>query len=349
MQTNGRFFKQRLKDLVPDQSGSIAVVAAICLAVILGFAALALDIGHLVSVKSELQKAADGGALAGARALNVPPPMPNWNNGQVVATATVQKNYADTVRISNCQVQTGYWDLSWSSSQKATANLKPTGTTPGPTDVAAVKVIVSKSADQNGGPVTMWIAGVFGIHVENLGAVAVATIIPGKPINTANPGSAFPLATPIWWVNQMWKETVNSDPFRIGSDYHYDDGGQWTSFLLDVNNAPTIRDLIDNGNPTPLHVGDNIWIEPGTKDTLFSYAQSKVNETVLLPIVADDYDTHAETPIISFVPFYIEAAVGADEKYIQGHFVPNYKDAGSTGGSDTPYYGAIGYNAKLVD
>ena len=42
---------------------------AIGLVVFLGFGALALDIAHLVSVKRELTKAAEAGALSGARGL----------------------------------------------------------------------------------------------------------------------------------------------------------------------------------------------------------------------------------------------------------------------------------------
>jgi len=45
--------------------------------VFLGFAALALDVGRMVSVRGELQKAADAGSLAGARALNLIAPAPN--------------------------------------------------------------------------------------------------------------------------------------------------------------------------------------------------------------------------------------------------------------------------------
>ena len=63
-----RDFMGRWRALAADQSGSIALFVAIALMMLLGSVALALDIGHLVSVKGELQKAADAGALAGARA-----------------------------------------------------------------------------------------------------------------------------------------------------------------------------------------------------------------------------------------------------------------------------------------
>ena len=82
---------------------------------------------------------------------------------------------------------------------------------------------------------------------------------------------------------------------------------------------------MESGNPGPLQIGDMIWIEPGTKTTLYSEAATRIGDTVLLPIVADDFDTHADTALLAcWVPFYIEDAKGGSDKYIQGHFVPNY-------------------------
>ena len=100
---------------------------------------------------------------------------------------------------------------------------------------------------------------------------------------------------------------------------------------------PTIRGLIANGNPDPIGIGDQIWIEPGTKTAL--YADVPVGEDVLLPIVMD-INTHAEERRSSaFGPFHITASVGGSGKYIQGHFVKNYKEPLATGGG--PAYGAI--------
>ena len=57
------------KNFWGNESGAVAVYVAIGMVVFLGFGALALDIAHLVSVKRELVKAAEAGALSGARGL----------------------------------------------------------------------------------------------------------------------------------------------------------------------------------------------------------------------------------------------------------------------------------------
>lgn len=62
-----KIFKQII--FLKDQSGAVAPLTAIMFVMFLGFVALAIDIGHLVVTKNELQNAADAGALAGAKML----------------------------------------------------------------------------------------------------------------------------------------------------------------------------------------------------------------------------------------------------------------------------------------
>ena len=59
----------RVKEFVADQSGAMAVMAALLVVVLLSVSALAVDYGYMAWVRGELQKAADAGALAGARDL----------------------------------------------------------------------------------------------------------------------------------------------------------------------------------------------------------------------------------------------------------------------------------------
>ena len=72
--------------LALDESGAAAVIIAIVFAVLCGFIGLAVDIGHMIMVKAELQRTADAGALAGVAGLvpyNNPGPdqTPNWVQG----------------------------------------------------------------------------------------------------------------------------------------------------------------------------------------------------------------------------------------------------------------------------
>lgn len=59
-----------LRRVLGPPHGATAVLVAICLVMLIGFLALALNVGHLFSVRGELQNAADSGALAGAMELD---------------------------------------------------------------------------------------------------------------------------------------------------------------------------------------------------------------------------------------------------------------------------------------
>jgi hypothetical protein len=328
---------QGVKGFVAGQEGSVAVSVAVVLVVLLGMSAVAIDYGHMVSVSRELHKAADAGALAGARFL-VPyvgaPSTPDWMSGQNKASQTALLNRADNQALTNCLVEYGYWNL-------ITRTLQSAGIVPTASHLPAVQVTITKAEGLNGGPIQMFFAPILGVRTRDLSARAAAVI--SGPY-TVPSGGAFPLAMPAILVQQYW----NREPpvsFKIGSAYHDPEGGQWTSFLADANDVPTIRDLISSGNPTPLKVGDNIWIEPGTKTTLYGDAASKIGQTVLVPVVSTDFSTHAYTPILGFASFYIENAEGGSGKYIQGHFVKNTIDTATAGG---PVYGTFVPAPKLV-
>lgn len=330
--------RKEVKGFVADQSGAMAVLVALFLVVLLAASALAIDYGHMAWVHDELQKAADAGALAGARAL-VPyvgnPGTPDWIAGQNKATETVLLNRADAQAITDCQVDYGYWSLS-------SKTLQSSGIVPSISDRPAIRVRIAKAAGHNGGPLRTFFAPIFGVNSQDLSAQAIAVV--SGPYNIPPRGGAFPLAVPQTLVDQYW----NQDPpvsFKIGSVNLDPDGGQWTSFYTDANDVPTIRDLIDNGNPSSLTVGDNIWIEPGTKTTLYDDAATKIGQTVIVPVVNTDFSTQSYTPILGFVSFYIEDVAGVDEKYIQGHFVKNVIDDAEPGG---PVFGTFTSSTNLV-
>jgi hypothetical protein len=356
---------KKLARLPAETSGSAALIVALALVVICGAAALATDLGHLASVGNELQIAADASALAGARALCTQIPgslsfvdIPNWVSGGTTTNYILKKNAADGVLLANANIQMGFWNLTWhwSTAPRDTTTgaiqLLPQSTTPDATHIPAVRVKIDEKAGVNNGPVQFSLARVMGITDASPGAQAVAAIFPrkGKGIKSVPAQSCLPFATPISWVRAHW----NDDPptsFRIGSTYHSDDGGEWTSFLIDANNVPEIRDLIVNGNPDPMQVGDNIYIQPGTKSVLYSDLAVDIGKIGLLPIVQDDFATHEYTPLKGFVAFYLEDTGGSGESaYVQGHFVRGYVDYDGTPGpaDGSLYFGADAATPSLV-
>lgn len=313
---------------------------------LLGVAAVVIDLGHAYVVRREIQQAAESGAYSGARALALPKGSTtlNWDNAKTTARATVQENAVDGVKLSDFdadgslhKVQAGYWDIRWTRNtapDDLNGSSNPAGYVPTTFDVAAVKVKISKTdgGSGSGGPMKTFMASVWGFQSMNIEASAVAIL----PVPTSvPPGDCFPMATPQAYVTQFYDQEPPVS-FRIGATET--EPGNWTSFLIDANNVPTVRQLIDGGNPDKLNVGDQIWIEPGVKATLYDYAQSQIGKTFLMCVVPNGTDQHSYQPILGFVAFYIEAAQGGTGKYIQGHFVKNYiiDDASGLGGA---YYG----------
>jgi hypothetical protein len=318
-----------------DESGAVAVLAAIMLSLLLGCVALAVDLGHLYVVKQELQNAADAGAMGGSRALIpyawVTSPTPNWTNAQTTARQTVTANKADGTLLTDCQIQVGYWNLS-------TKELQSTAIVPTSLDVPAVKVTVAKISGQNGGPVQLFFARVFGKSLADVSAQAMAAV--SGPSEIPPHSHVLPVAINWDMYHDYWLNPF-AGSIRIGSSYHYpsDQAGQWTSFLVDSNNVPTIRDLIANGNPDELKIGYNIWIQPGTKTTLYSDVATQIGQTFIVPVVQTNFDTHAWTPILAFASLFIEDSVGGSEKYIQVHVVNDCPlPEASPGG---PYWGSF--------
>ena len=346
--------KDRHERQVRRTRGNIAIMTAFLLIPMIGFAALAIDYGRLTLVQAELQNAADAAALVGASKLNPTPSGasdPVWSLAEAAARRAIGLNQAERTTLTDASATAGYWDIT-----QSTKGLQSNAITPGPNDKPAVQVTAKRAASLNGGPVALLLAPLIGTNVADVGVVATAVL---APFGGARPGQVFPVAITKCLYEKYWDSTNNrpklatsTQPlpgtaypqvigqpyeFRLGSSYHYDpcESGQWTSFLLDENDVPAIRGLIADGNPNPFGIGDNIWIEPGTKNTMFNEVPRK---DVCLPVViSDDLSVKGEAPVSAFAAFRITDSVGGNSKYIQGHFLESVTCGGFGTG---PSYGA---------
>jgi hypothetical protein len=311
----------RVRKFVQGTEGAVMVLTALGLVVFLGYAALAIDIGHLYVVKNELQNAADAGANAGA--LNLAPYIttnpvhPDWDSARAAADSTTKNNKTDQTLITHSQVEVGYYSLINRGELQSSA-IMPTSV-----DVPAVKVTVSRVDGQNNGPVLPFLAQVLGINFMNVSAQAMAMI---SCPSTAPPGSLFPVTMNYSFVKNNF-DTINS--FKICSDYHTEEefAGQFTTFYAVKNDTDTVRELMDYGNPDPVRLGsmiknvDPTYVEPGTKAALFNYIkQHYIGKVVFIPVVDYDIYTHNFNKVMCFVPIYIEDSKTGNQKYIQAHF-----------------------------
>ncbi len=150
--------------VLKNQKGVSAVIVAILLAMLLCFAALAIDVGYMYVTRNELQNIADAAALAGARELGIIylamdySDQANYDvdadggrtsiNSAAIGVAGKNKAANLDIVIRPEDIFIGQWDGS---------NLTVTPSTPD-----AVRVIARRDDSANG-PVTAFLASIFNI------------------------------------------------------------------------------------------------------------------------------------------------------------------------------------------
>lgn len=196
-----------MSDRSQINKGAVLPLVAVCMVVLVGIVALAIDIGHLLVVRNELQNAADAGALAGAQALYEDPDgtgimepgdQVNINANQVANDAAVS-NLSEKIAVevknatdNDADVQRGHWNMSTHtftpSDETATFNLfgiseddldkmdgnfeYPPGSGNKPVLINAVKVVTRREQT----PAASFFAGFLGFQNFKLNADAIGYV-----------------------------------------------------------------------------------------------------------------------------------------------------------------------------
>ncbi|MFI5331147.1 MAG: pilus assembly protein TadG-related protein [Desulfobaccales bacterium] len=228
-----------------SQQGSVLVMAAVGILFILGMVGLAVDLGHLYVVQSELRRAADGGAMAGVRSL-FPYPLssatlpltPNCaaalDEGQSIALANLVEGTVPTV----ANLQTGSWD--WSASQFNAG----CGTSP---FANAVTITLRRNN------IPMTVMGALGFGPVSLQARATAVM---DWVGKVDPGTAF-----VMMIGKKYVQTGDMDIFLNPAPI---DGGGWYAKAPAGADNSTINGYLDDPGTIPgLKQGDMVNLNNG--------------------------------------------------------------------------------------
>jgi Flp pilus assembly protein TadG len=129
---------------------------------------LAVDVGMLMTARSQSQNSADAGALAGAVALG----FDDFDDRSATGPATTSAlNAAQTNTVMGATVSVIPDDVVYSD---------------GPNGEARVQVTVRRTADR-GNPVSTFIASLFGIDTMDVGATATAEVSPANAMTCVKP------------------------------------------------------------------------------------------------------------------------------------------------------------------
>lgn len=148
---------EALRRFLDDQRGAAAVFFAGGLFMLLGTAAIAVDLSYLYSLRGKLQNTADAAVLASADEL------PDTDTVKSIALTYGPKNMASAEHgtvIANDGVQTGSWDF------------RARTFTPDGTPLNAVQVTAGRSTD-NGNAVSLFFAQVLGFATSDVVTQAV--------------------------------------------------------------------------------------------------------------------------------------------------------------------------------
>jgi hypothetical protein len=319
---------RRIRRCLADRSGSVSLITAIIIFVLLGLAALALDIAHIVMVKSELQKAADAGALAGARGLwplvlpvtgSTTPRNPDCAAGGLAAQLTAHNNRVDGGYLatdSEITVEVGRWDY-------APRNFNPGCTTTS----NAVRV----GTRRNG--VIMLFAKIFGISTTNVSATATAVM------DFASGGKGgLPICLDRNYTDAGTPISVNMTPDST-------DSAGWFVAPPDSSNANTLKEYINKNTCPALKIGDIINLQNGADASVLSAIKDLLANTdchyvdTFLPVVDTPKFGQSE-PITGFVAVRITNVVNkTNEKRVEGFILDMGEVASALPGG--PNYGAL--------
>ncbi|MCD4688955.1 MAG: hypothetical protein K8R55_06440 [Desulfuromonadaceae bacterium] len=266
---------------VDNEKGATIVLVSILLVVIIGVAALAIDIGNLAATKGELQKLADGAALAAAGELGK-----QYKSGPcagitttaiaIIANNVAQNNVADTksIGLQSKDIAIGCWDFDDDSF-----------TTFGVDDCGcsekipnAVSIIARRDSEANT-PVDTFFAGVLGPDTVGLRATAIAAL--------SGPSEANDIPIPVgiskaWFDPDRWaaegKEFCDQ-PIKFHPTGDLDGCAGWHVYDSWPSNASKLGNLLeclalpdtdpDYCPPPSGSVGDNYVYTGGTVASVF--------------------------------------------------------------------------------
>lgn len=291
------------------QQGSSIVAAMLFLPVMLAFFALAIDIGYYYVVRNELQNAADAAALAGAENLVrkiSDLTTPDFNTARIKALSIIPLNHADNNALINGEIINGYWDVTG----KYSGLMSVIGSDTSITYYPAIEVTIKKDNSNNNGPFKSFFgATMLGINTINMKAKAVAV--------TGGPGAINKDLMPIAlggciFTNPPTGTFSTGTLFSKGGSNCYT--GQWTTYSVNSNSNAFLKKLVNyatgveiNSSPTPLTIGQKVWIQTGVKATDFKLidACSAMNGNsscayMVVPVVSGSVSTNSQQQIMGF-------------------------------------------------
>jgi hypothetical protein len=358
-----------------DEKGVVVIFVAITIIVFIGIAALAVDIGYAKVARTELQRIADGAALAGARTLGrlyecnrnlgstCPGPMPYQDQltyvaddnaiRQAVANVASQNQAGSksNISINSADIEIGNWSATTKTVDPVTL-ISPD----------AVKVTVRRDTSANG-PITTFFAKVMGINTVNVWATATAALT-GQSV--AGPGGLpIPVGISLAWF-QLPRETYCNQNIKFYPTGSMEGCSGWHTYGDRPANASKLARLLDklrNGTYTSPETtaGSSVFDFTGgtiasafdEMKALFEYMKTRDDDgnpntwttSVVVYNKTDCTNPNEDLTIVGFSTVVIHTVLESPEKTIVAEVKCDNVEPGRGGGGN---YGTKGSIPGLV-
>ena len=249
----------RIRKIARDESGMSYVFVGLGLMAFLSASMLAIDVGMLMTARSQAQNSADAGALAGATALV----FDDYNDRSATGPAVRNALQASTFnRVMRANVSVRVEDVEFRQD--------PTG------EWNRVRVTVRRTASR-GNPVSTLIASIFGTPQSDIGAVAMAEASPADAMTCVKP-----FAIPDRWYDVDSNRLARAD---LGDEFDY----------IDKNGTVDPSPDMYNGNiNSDGYTGYRADRDKGMQITLKANNESKMNPSFYYPWDMEGHDMGAD-------------------------------------------------------
>jgi Flp pilus assembly protein TadG len=238
---------------VSNSRGVAAVMTALFMVVLLAMGAAAIDIGHALVARNELQNVSDAAALAGDRALAImyegltPAAQQTYvltgsDQAAIVtavqATAVANSAAGVPITVNAADIAVGSWNF-------ATRTFTATNATP-----TAVRVIARRDSTANG-PISTFLGSVIGLSSVSVVAVATANLGPINAVAPADMDAPFGISEYYFSSGFGCGDTIQFSP----SNGTPQSCAGWTTYDQSPFNNNTMTSIVNQmasgNNPSP--------------------------------------------------------------------------------------------------
>lgn len=343
--------RKQLLDALGNEHGAVAVMTAILLVVLLAMAAGAIDIGHALVAKNELQNTADAAALAGTRALGlVYEGMTPAQQQAYTLTGGDQATIVTAVQTTAAANSAAGVSITINAADIAIGTWNPTTRVHTPTvnQPKAVRVWARRDAAANGA-ISTFLAGVIGMTSIGVNAVATADM---TAVGQTTPGQLdVPFGISTYYFTQFGcGDTIKFYP----NDGTPQACSAWHTFDQSPASANTLRTIIDGlrtgsyqspgtapGDMLNFTNGNVASAFPNLIDLYNAKKDANGNWDVFVPVYQSDECTppNGALPIVGYAEARITNVQGSPNHLITATVLCNIFEGNTTGGG--PPFGPV--------